>query len=92
MDVSAARDAKLKALREVIERKCRAPLNPDNRKFLVFTAFADTAQYLYHELSGWAYEELGLHSALVTGAGHNQTTLHQLHKDFASIISAFSPR
>src|ERR1035437_9872086 len=90
--VSAARDAKLKALREVIERKCRAPLNPDNRKFLVFTAFADTAQYLYKELSGWAQKELGLHSALVTGTGHNQTTLPNLRKDFVSIITAFSPR
>ena len=90
--VGAARDAKLRALREVIERKCRQPLNAGNRKLLVFTAFADTAQYLYHELSGWAEKELGLHSALVTGAGHNQTTLPHLRKDFASIITAFSPR
>ena len=90
--VGAARDAKLKALREVIERKCRAPLNPDNRKFLVFTAFADTAQHLYQELSGWAQRELGLHAALVTGTGHNQTTLPNLRKDFVSIITAFSPR
>jgi superfamily II DNA or RNA helicase len=90
--VSVARDAKLRALREVIERKCRAPLNPDNRKFLVFTAFADTAQYLYRELSGWAQKELGLHSALVTGTGHNQTTVPNLRKDFVSIITAFSPR
>jgi superfamily II DNA or RNA helicase len=90
--VSVARDAKLRALREVIERKCRAPLNPDNRKFLVFTAFADTAQYLYRELSGWAQKEHGLHSALVTGTGHNQTTVPNLRKDFVSIITAFSPR
>jgi SNF2 family DNA or RNA helicase len=90
--VGAARDAKLKALRELIERKCREPLNPDNRKFIVFTAFADTAQYLYQELSGWAQKELGLHSALVTGTGHNQTTLPNLRKDFVSIITAFSPR
>ena len=92
MQVGAARDAKLKALREVIERKCRSPLNPSNRKILVFTAFADTAQYLYRELSGWAQKELGLHAALVTGTGHNQTTLPTLRKDFVSIITAFSPR
>jgi hypothetical protein len=90
--VSAARDAKLRALREVIERKCHTPLNPDDRKLLVFTAFADTAQYLYQELSGWAQKELGLHAALVTGAGHNKTTLPNLRKDFASIITSFSPR
>jgi hypothetical protein len=67
----AARDAKLRALRDVIERKCRQRLNADNRKLLVFTAFADTDQYPYRELSGWAQNELGLHSALVTGGGHN---------------------
>jgi SNF2 family DNA or RNA helicase len=90
--VSAARDAKLKALREVIEQKCRAPLNPGNRKLLVFTAFADTAQYLYRELAGWAQKEFGIHAALVTGTGQNQTTLPNLRKDFVSIITAFSPR
>lgn len=68
------------------------PLNPSNRKILVFTAFADTAQYLYQELSGWAHKELGLHTALVTGTGHNQSTLPNLRKDFVSIITAFSPR
>ncbi|MBU4270899.1 MAG: helicase [Planctomycetes bacterium] len=90
--VDAARDAKLAALREVIQCKCRQPINDGNRKFLVFTAFADTAHYLYHELSGWVQKELGLHSALITGAGHNQTTLPRLRKDFTSIITAFSPR
>ena len=90
--VGAARDAKLQALRDVIERKCRLPLNAGNRKIIVFTAFADTAQYLYKELSGWAQKELGLHSAYVSGGGHNQTTLPKLHKDFTSILTAFSPR
>ena len=90
--VGAARDAKLKALREVIERKCRQPLNPGNRKIIVFTAFADTAHYLYGEFADWALKELGIHSALVTGTGHNQSTLPNLRKDFVSIITAFSPR
>ena len=90
--VSVSRDAKLKALKEVLTRKCREPLNPGNRKVLVFTAFADTAQYLYQELSDWAQDELGLNSALVTGTGHNQTTLPNMRKDFVSIITAFSPR
>ncbi len=90
--VNAARDAKLTALREVIERKCRQPINPGNRKLIVFTAFADTAQYLYEQLSDWARKDLGLHAALVTGTGQNQTTLPTLRKDFVSIITAFSPR
>jgi SNF2 family DNA or RNA helicase len=90
--VGAARDAKLGKLKEVIAQKVREPLNPGNRKVIVFTAFADTAQYLYEELATWAKSELGLHSALVTGAGRNQTTLPNLRKDLASILTAFSPR
>ena len=90
--VGVARDAKLKALKDVLTRKCREPLNPGNRKVIVFTAFADTAQYLYQELSGWARSELGIHAALVTGTGQNKTTLPNMRKDFVSIITAFSPR
>jgi hypothetical protein len=90
--VGAARDAKLETLRQVIAEKAKNPINPRNRKVLVFTAFADTAEYLYEQIAPWAQEELGLHSALVTGAGHNQTTLPNLRKDFASIITSFSPR
>jgi SNF2 family DNA or RNA helicase len=90
--VDAARDAKLAALRDVIVRKCHQPINPGNRKIIIFTAFADTANYLYEQLSGWAQKEFGLYSALVTGAGHNMTTLPNLRKDFTSIITSFSPR
>jgi hypothetical protein len=90
--VGAARDAKLEALRQIIIEKTNNPINPGNRKVLVFTAFADTAQYLYEQIAPWAQAELGLHSALVTGSGHNQTTLPNLRRDFASIITSFSPR
>ncbi|MDP2319900.1 MAG: helicase-related protein [Acidobacteriota bacterium] len=91
--VNAARDAKLDALRSMIADKVRTtPLNPGNRKMIVFTAFADTARYLYDELSGWARTTLGVHSALVTGAGRNQTTIESLRKDLGSILTAFSPR
>lgn len=90
--VDASRDAKLAALKEVITRKCSEPLNPGNRKVILFTAFADTADYLYRELSGWAQQELGLHSAVVTGTGGNKATLPGLRKDLASILSTFAPR
>lgn len=90
--VGVARDAKLDALKQVISEKCRAPLNAGNRKIIVFTAFADTAHYLYEELAVWGLEQHGLHSALVTGAGRNQTTLPNLRKDLGSILTAFSPR
>ena len=90
--ITPQRDAKLAELRRVIERKCRDPINPANRKTIVFTAFADTARYLYDELAPWAKDRLGLESALVTGAGRNRTTLQSLRRDLASILTAFAPR
>ncbi len=90
--VGAARDDKLKKLREMIAGKCRHPINPGNRKIIIFTAFADTAKYLYDQLVGWAQADFGLQTALVTGAGRNQTTLPQLKRDLTSILTAFSPR
>ena len=90
--VTPERDAKLADLRRVIEEKCRNPINDGNRKVLLFTAFADTAEYLYANLTPWAKRHLGLESAVVTGVGRNQTTLRTIRKDFSSILTCFSPR
>jgi hypothetical protein len=86
------RDAKLAELRRVIQEKCERPVNPGNRKVLIFTAFADTAEYLYQHLAPWAKRTLGVESAVVTGSGRNQTTIGSLRKDFGSILTAFAPR
>jgi hypothetical protein len=91
-EVDASRDAKLAALREMIEYKCRYPINPGNRKIIVFTAFADTARYLYDQLAPWAKTTLGIDTALVTGTGSNQTTLAGLRKDLGTILTTFAPR
>ena len=91
--VGAARDAKLEALREVIERKCRAAAQSRQPQVArLHRLCRHRPVSLSASLPGWAQKELGLHSALVTGTGHNQTTLPNLRKDFASIITAFSPR
>ena len=90
--VGAIKDAKLEKLKEIITGKLRSPINPGNKKILVFTAFADTANYLYQELSGWAGKELGLHTAIVTGSGTNKTTLPKLRTDLGSVLSAFAPK
>jgi hypothetical protein len=90
--VGSPRDAKLADLKSIIVEKVQNPINPGNRKVIVFTAFADTAKYLYGQISGWALDRFGMNSALVTGAGGNQTTLPKLKRDLASILTAFSPR
>jgi hypothetical protein len=59
---------------------------------LLFTAFADTADYLYRELAPWAKKTLGFNAAVVTGSGANKTTLPGLRSDMSTILSAFSPR
>lgn len=93
-DVDPGRDAKLAELKKLIHQKVTNPTtNQDgepNRKVLVFTAFADTAVYLYTNLQAWA-SELGIHSALVTGsASANKTTFGR--NEFNHILTHFSPR
>lgn len=94
--VTPERDAKLQELKRLIRNKIENPLNDQNRKVLVFTAFSDTAQYLYANLEGWLSEELKLHSALVTGSGDNRTTFIQKgyvrQTEFIAILTNFSPK
>jgi len=89
--VTSERDAKLEKLKQTIRSKVTSPLNPDNRKVIVFTAFADTAQYLYAHLVEWAKNELDIHSALITGGGTNKTTLSGIGSDLNNLLTAFSP-
>lgn len=92
--IDATRDAKLQELKELIKKKADEPPTDrngkKNKKSLVFTAFADTAQYLYDSLHAWAKEELGIHVALVMGGGGNQTSLGKTY--FNEILTNFSPR
>ena len=89
--VDADRDAKLAALKEFLRGKATQPTNESNRKALVFTAFSDTADYLYENLAAWALEELDLHVALITGRSA-RTTLPGVRRDMHSVLAAFSPR
>ncbi|SHM72721.1 helicase-related protein [Rhizobacter sp. OV335] len=91
LQVDATRDDKLGKLRDLIAEKVRNPINVGNRKIIVFTAFADTAEYLYDHLANWAKTHLQIEAALVTGAGRNRSTLPGLRKDLTSILTAFSP-
>ncbi len=92
--VSPERDAKLNDLKNIISRKVLNPTtnknNQQNKKVLVFTAFADTASYLYDNLKEWALNDLGIHIALVTGGSmQNKTTFGKV--DFNNILINFSP-
>lgn len=86
--VTPERDAKLADLRKLIAEKLADPFNPGNVKLLVFTAFADTAAYLYDAIRA----DYPHRMALVTGSGRNRTTHPKLTADLGSILTAFAPR
>ncbi|KZX16417.1 helicase-related protein [Methanobrevibacter curvatus] len=90
--INPKRDEKLQRLKEIIVEKIKNPLNKNNKKIIIFTAFSDTAQYLYENIHKWALEELNLHSAIVTGSENNKTTFKFLKsKDINDILTNFSP-
>lgn len=91
-DITPEYDFKLGELLRIIREKVSCPINPGNKKILIFTAFADTADYLYENLSSIARDELGLHMAIVTGAGQDKTTIPKFKTDMNHILTCFSPQ
>lgn len=88
--VTPDRDLKLTQLKEYIHQKVAQPINEQNKKVLIFTTFADTAQYLYDNLAPMIESELGLHVAKITGSGTNQSTM-DISSEFNRILTNFSP-
>ncbi len=84
-------DTKLQHLKDHIREKIDNPINHKNRKVLIFTAFADTANYLYNNIAADLRESKTLHMAIVTGSDTPKTTLQKTY-DFQSILTLFSPR
>ncbi len=89
--VMPADDAKLQHLKSLILAKLAAPINPGNKKILLFTAFADTANYLYANLAPDLLAIQHLHSAKVTGSDAPKSTLKKNY-DFQELLTLFSPR
>jgi superfamily II DNA or RNA helicase len=89
--IDAARDAKLAQLKRFLRDKAERPTNGGNRKVLVFTAFSDTAEYLYEQVADWAAGELKAHVALITGQT-TQATLRMKRTYMIDVLTAFSPR
>jgi len=89
--VTPQQDAKLQHLKAHVLGKIGQPINPGNRKVLIFTAFADTADYLYANLAPELLSQLHLHSAKVTGKDRPASTL-KVGYDFQELLTLFSPR
>lgn len=89
-DITPEYDYKLNQLIKVIQEKESNPINPGNKKVLIFTAFADTAEYLYENIAPKA-KKLGLNTALVTGNVEGRTTIPNFRAEMNHILSCFSP-
>ncbi|MBP7652165.1 DEAD/DEAH box helicase family protein [Candidatus Dependentiae bacterium] len=89
--VTPEHDTKLKDLKSFIENKIKNPVNANNRKVLIFSAFADTVNYLYKHIADYNKKKLNLETAKITGSNQNQTTL-KLDNSFNNILINFSPR
>ena len=91
-DITPRHDSKLQQLIEDLDSKFSHPINDENKKVLIFTAFSDTAEYLYSELADRIHDEYGLNVAMVTGSVDGMCTIKKLKPDFNTILTLFSPR
>ena len=88
--ITPEHDLKLRKLKQLIVDKAQHPINEGNRKVLVFSAFADTADYLYRELAP-TLANVGLDTAVITGGSHGAKTTLGVGFDFQQVMSLFSP-
>lgn len=88
--VTPEHDTKLNELKETIAHKIQNPINPNNKKVIVFSAFADTANYLYENLADWMQDKYGLYSAKITGSD-NKTNMNT-SPQFNNLLINFSPK
>ncbi len=88
--ITTKKDNKLQSLIKLIESKQQNPINTNNKKVIVFTAFADTADYLYDNISRHFRDKYGLNSALITGSRRTSTS-KALPKDLNGLLTCFSP-
>ena len=90
-DITPEHDSKLQELYRVIDDKIAHPINDGNKKIIIFTAFADTAGYIYDNVSKYVKNKYSLDSAMVTGSVDGRTTCPKLHSDLNTVLTCFSP-
>ena len=90
-DITPEHDTKLQTLFKLLEEKIENPINDDNKKVLIFSAFADTAEYLYEHVSKYVKNKYGLNTAIVTGAIEGRSTIRGLKGTLNNILTCFSP-
>ena len=84
-------DGKLQSLLKVISDKIENPINSKNKKVLIFSAFSDTAEYLYEHVSAYIKEKYGLNTAVITGSIDGKTTINSFKATLNNVLTCFSP-
>jgi SNF2 family DNA or RNA helicase len=90
-DITPDHDTKLQKLISLIGEKVNNPINPGNKKLLIFSAFADTVNYLYEHIATTAKERYGIDTAMITGTTDGRTTVKRKSVDMNTILTLFSP-
>ncbi len=90
-DITPEHDSKLQELLDIISHKIENPINDGNKKVLVFSAFADTAEYLYTHVSTYIKNKYGLNTAVITGAIDGRTTIKGFRATLNNVLTCFSP-
>ena len=76
------KDLKLEELIRLLNEK----KNAKNKKIVIFTAFADTAQFIFEELKKRGF------TRMASASGQNVlTTGHHSNKNFTEVLESFSP-
>ena len=90
-DITPEHDSKLQELLKLISDKIENPINPGNKKVIIFSAFSDTAEYLYGHVSTYIKEKYGLHTAVITGSIDGKTTIKGFKATLNNVLTCFSP-
>lgn len=90
-DITPEYDSKLQELYHIIDQKIINPINDNNKKIIIFTAFADTAGYLYDNVSRHVKDKFGLNTAMVSGSVEGRTTCPKIRSDLNTVLTCFSP-
>ena len=90
-DITPEHDTKLGTLLSLLEEKLTNPINEGNRKLLIFSAFSDTAEYLYANVSAYVKSKFGLDSAMITGNVDGKTTIKGQRAGMNEVLALFSP-
>ena len=90
-DITPQYDTKLQSMLKLISQKIENPINPGNKKVMIFSAFSDTAEYLYENIAPFIQKKYGLNTAIITGSADGRSTIKGLKGTLNNLLTCFSP-